>query len=153
MLAILAGAAAALALAAPAPVPTLDQAASLVAGRSVRVVCTVDPDAWAAEIDGRTLGYYDPADPGSIHLGPYACQALSDPRSPLFGGGLSILAHEAAHAGGVLDDEALAQCNALKATPKLARLFGLRGAALTGAVIAARRVDALLPPEYHGARC
>lgn len=100
----------------------LDAMASLVAGHPVRVECVTDSAAWLRGPAPQALGYQWEHEPGDIHLGPYACEALRDPASPLFGGGLNILAHEAAHARGIAS-ESLAACFGLAWPRYLARRF------------------------------
>lgn len=137
--------------------PKLDQAkldgmASLVAGHPVRVDCVTDSAAWLRGPAPQALGYQWAHEPEAIHLGPYACEALRDPRSPLFGGGLYILAHEAAHARGI-ENERVASCFGLFWPRDLARrfygipLFSQRSFDVD---FASTSIHAMTPPEYRG---
>ena len=150
-----------LALAVPSPASSASSsscsdariaaAASYVAGRPVRVACTVDPVAWGLEVDGRALGYWDPADPDVVHVGPYATEALRDPSSPLFGGGLHVLAHEAAHARGVWSERAASVWGTLLPMELARRFYGVGFFTPASRAIEAASLSILLltPPEYR----
>lgn len=129
----------------------LDAMASLVAGHPVRVECVTDSGAWLRGPAPQALGYTYDGVP-VVYLGPYACEALRDPRSPLFGGGLHILAHEAAHARGI-QSEAAASCWALAWPMALAQrfysvpFFSQRSLDVDWA---SQRIYATTPTEYRG---
>jgi hypothetical protein len=149
----------ALAFAAPASAQAdqskLDAMASLVAGHPVRVDCVRDADAWGRGPAPGALGYAYDHEPGAIHLSPYACLVLDVPGSPLFGGGLHILAHEAAHARGI-HDEGCAEVWALAWVADLGRrfygvpFFSPRSIALQAASASIHRMT---PAEYQTGKC
>lgn len=92
-------------------------AAEYIVGQPVTIVCEpIDrmPAAVLAFvfIDGSYV----------IHLGPYACETLKDPASPIFGAGVLVLAHEAEHLAGLLNESA-ANCAAIRRVDFLARRF------------------------------
>lgn len=130
----------------------LDGAASLVAGHPVRVDCVTSAAAWLRGPAPQALGYQWAHEPGEIHLGPYVCEALRDPRSPLFGGGLHVLAHEAAHARGI-ESESLASCYGLVWPRHLAwRFWGVPmfSQRSYGIDWASTSIHETTPPEYRG---
>jgi hypothetical protein len=97
------------------------------------------------------LGYVYAADRSTVYLSTYACQALSVPSGPLFGGGLGILAHESAHARGI-DSEAVAGCWGLLLPQDLARRFygvPFYTVASENIAVASRRIFESTPERYH----
>ena len=130
--------------------PKLDAVASYVAGHSVTVHCA----EWGDREMGSALGYVWSHDLSNVYLSAYACTALADPSMPMFGSGLHILAHEAAHTRGIRD-EGLAECWALVWTMDLARIFyGVQFHTWQSREIdlASQRIHNLTPPEYR-AKC
>lgn len=124
--------------------PKLNAVASYVAGHPVTVKCGAD------EYPG-VLGYVWESDRSTVYLSTYACQALSDPTSLLFGGGLNILAHEASHARGI-DSEAVAGCWGLLLPQDLARRFyaiPFYTPASANIAAAAKRIFDQAPEQYH----
>lgn len=130
----------------------LDAMASLVAGHPVRVDCVTDPAAWLRGPAPQALGYQWAHEPGEIHLGPYACEALRVRTSPLLGAGLHILAHEAAHARGI-DSETVASCFGLAWAMDLARRFyaiPFFSPLSRGVEAAGLSIHRMTPDEYRG---
>lgn len=97
---------------------------------------TPAPAVTCGPISGDHSGWYDGH--GQITLAPYVCSALSSRNPTRIGVGLFVLAHEAAHARGIMDEVA-ADCDALPRVAGLARRFyRLKGDGLRRAVLAAR---------------
>jgi hypothetical protein len=132
-------AAAAPARAGDQPHPTLDAAASEVAGRPVTVRCENSQTEWTATVAAipgsppRAGGYVHGVDSSVAYLAPSECLPLHHALStgykragiyPLTSA-LLTLAHEAVHLRGIAD-EGVAECTALPLVPELAvKYFGV----------------------------
>ena len=132
-------AAAAPARAGDQPHPTLDAAASEVAGRPVLVRCENSETEWTATIAAipgsppRAGGYVHSVDSSVVYLAPSECLPLhhalnaSYKRPGIYSltSALLTLAHEAVHLRGITD-EGVVECTALPLVPELAvKYFGV----------------------------
>jgi hypothetical protein len=102
---------------APVPRDARIAAAEFVAGHPVSITC--EP---LDRMPPAVLAFVFLDDSYVIHLGPYACEALKDPTSPIFGAGLLVLAHEAEHLAGLVNESA-ANCAAIRDVEFLAQRF------------------------------
>jgi hypothetical protein len=128
---------------ANAPHQSFDAVASEVAGKPVVVHCEDDADAWQQmvratfEPDPRSdlvVGFTQPSRSNIVYLSPRVCLSLHDALTSgveaaglkPFALGLQILAHEAVHQAGVVD-EAETECRSLPLVLPLAvKYFGLK---------------------------
>jgi hypothetical protein len=114
----------------------LDKVASALAGRRAIVNCWSQRDwtrlqSWRGahhlEIDFQGLTF---PKTHRIELSPFVCQILAQvlahsTQQPLYDAfGVTILAHESAHASGI-NAENLAECRAIRTEPQAAQLFGI----------------------------
>lgn len=133
--------AAAIAFAGDPPGATISETASAVVGHPVQVLCDTPPPWY-----GHVIFHGPPWVPeATIHLRPDICEALEEIRNApldkympsMSGLALHVLAHEAAHATGIMD-ETLADCTAPTFYERAAALLSGWGAEVGNWVSAAR---------------
>ena len=155
--------------------PRFSGAASTLAGKPVEVRCWNQADwsglddEWRASTGTGLLamkGYTRKSQPGTMHLSPLVCARLvaftySKARPTKrnvraqedLAVALGVLAHEAQHSAGILD-EATAECYGLQRVRPLARTLGAsRDYAAFMARVAWKQLYPLLPANYRSPEC
>lgn len=138
-------------------VPRMNEAAAIVAGRSVDAQCVLDSEAWATELRSlnappNVLAYVSSNNLNVIRLGPSVCRAWQEgPTGRGFGAALNIVAHEAAHTRGVFSEPEAACWGLLWAADLARRMYGIEFfTPQSEAIIASsRRAHDGLVPQYR----